>query len=37
MMWPEEIYQRIEGKDWRHIWVVGDIHGCFFNVNEKVT
>ncbi|EGE4657848.1 protein-serine/threonine phosphatase [Salmonella bongori serovar 48:i:- str. 94-0708] len=29
MMQPEEIYHRIEGKDWRHIWVVGDIHGCF--------
>nr|WP_318381335.1 protein-serine/threonine phosphatase [uncultured Enterobacter sp.] len=22
-------YQRIDGHDWRHIWIVGDIHGCF--------
>ncbi|EKJ7661239.1 serine/threonine-protein phosphatase, partial [Salmonella enterica] len=25
MMRPEEIYQRIEAKNWRHVWVVGDI------------
>ncbi|ECE0352797.1 serine/threonine-protein phosphatase, partial [Salmonella enterica subsp. enterica] len=24
MMRPEEIYQRIEAKNWRHVWVVGD-------------
>ena len=23
------MYQKIEGQRWRHIWVVGDIHGCF--------
>lgn len=22
------MYQRIEGKFWRHIWIVGDLHGC---------
>ncbi|MCM6404547.1 metallophosphoesterase, partial [Klebsiella pneumoniae] len=22
------IYQRINGADWRNIWVVGDLHGC---------
>ncbi|XTZ40086.1 protein-serine/threonine phosphatase [Salmonella enterica] len=22
------MYQRIEGTDWRHIWLVGDLHGC---------
>lgn len=22
------MYQHIEGSDWRHIWVVGDLHGC---------
>lgn len=22
------MYQRIEGTDWRHIWIVGDLHGC---------
>lgn len=26
---PDNIYQRIEGSHWRHVWVVGDIHGCF--------
>jgi hypothetical protein len=23
------IYQRINGADWRNIWVVGDLHGCY--------
>lgn len=23
------MYQRIAGEVWRHIWVVGDIHGCY--------
>jgi serine/threonine protein phosphatase 1 len=23
------MYQRIEGKNWRHVWVVSDIHGCY--------
>lgn len=22
------MYQRIEGEDWRHIFIVGDLHGC---------
>ncbi|MGP3593268.1 protein-serine/threonine phosphatase [Vagococcus sp. WN89Y] len=22
------MYKRIDGSDWRHIWVVGDLHGC---------
>lgn len=22
------MYQRIDGSDWRHVWVVGDLHGC---------
>lgn len=26
---PENVYQKIDGTQWRHIWVVGDIHGCF--------
>jgi serine/threonine protein phosphatase 1 len=26
---PDNIYQRIDGTQWRHVWVVGDIHGCF--------
>ncbi|MEJ5071173.1 protein-serine/threonine phosphatase [Enterobacter ludwigii] len=23
------MYQRIDGKAWRHIWLIGDLHGCF--------
>jgi serine/threonine protein phosphatase 1 len=23
------MYQRINGSDWRNIWLVGDLHGCF--------
>lgn len=23
------MYQRIDGDHWRHIWVVGDLHGCY--------
>lgn len=23
------MYQRIDGNKWRHIWIVGDLHGCF--------
>ena len=23
------MYQKIEGKNWRHVWVVSDIHGCY--------
>jgi len=22
------MYQRIDGSDWHHIWLVGDLHGC---------
>ncbi|HFS5790962.1 TPA: protein-serine/threonine phosphatase [Citrobacter werkmanii] len=29
MAQPDNIYQRIEGSHWRHVWVVGDLHGCF--------
>lgn len=36
MMRPEEIYQRIEGKNRRHVWVVGDIHGCFSILMKKL-
>ncbi|EPM5567011.1 metallophosphoesterase [Providencia thailandensis] len=30
------IYLRINGDQYRHIWVVGDIHGCFDLLNEKL-
>lgn len=23
------MYQRIQGENWRYIWLVGDLHGCF--------
>ena len=23
------MYQKIEGENWRHVWVVSDIHGCY--------
>lgn len=23
------MYQRIEGINWRHIWIMGDLHGCY--------
>ncbi len=36
MMRPEEVYQRIEAKNWRHVWVVGDIHGCFSMLMKKL-
>ncbi len=35
-MRPEEIYQRIEAKNWRHVWVVGDIHGCFSMLMKRL-
>lgn len=22
------MYQRIDGANWRHVWIVGDLHGC---------
>lgn len=30
------IYQRIIGADWRNIWVVGDLHGCYTNLMEQL-
>lgn len=30
------IYQRIDGTQWRHVWVVGDIHGCFSMLMAKL-
>lgn len=23
------MYQKLDGRNWRHIWIVGDIHGCY--------
>lgn len=30
------IYQRINGADWRNIFVVGDLHGCYTNLMGKL-
>ena len=30
------IYKRINGADWRNIWVVGDLHGCYTNLMGKL-
>lgn len=30
------IYQRINGADWRNIWVVGDLHGCYTNLMGRL-
>lgn len=30
------VYQRINGADWRNIWVVGDLHGCYTNLMGKL-
>jgi len=30
------IYQRIEGADYRHIYVVGDLHGCLSMLEEQL-
>jgi serine/threonine protein phosphatase 1 len=33
---PDNIYQRIEGSHWRHVWVMGDLHGCFSLLMTKL-
>ncbi|HCO3629129.1 TPA: metallophosphoesterase [Escherichia coli] len=30
------IYQRINGADWRNIWVVGDLHGCYTSLMTQL-
>ncbi len=30
------IYQRINGADWRNVWVVGDLHGCYTNLMNRL-
>ncbi|HBL7007325.1 TPA: protein-serine/threonine phosphatase [Citrobacter koseri] len=36
MKQPENVYQKIEGSQWRHVWIVGDLHGCFSQLMEKL-
>ena len=31
-----KIYQRINGDDWRNVWVVGDLHGCYTNLMSRL-
>ena len=33
---PDNIYQRIAATNWRHVWVVGDLHGCFSLLMSKL-
>lgn len=33
---PDNAYQRVEATRWRHVWVVGDIHGCFSLLMAKL-
>lgn len=33
---PDKIYQRIAATNWRHVWVVGDLHGCFSLLMAKL-
>ena len=33
---PANAYQRVEATRWRHVWVVGDIHGCFSLLMAKL-
>lgn len=30
------IYQRVNGDDFRNVWVVGDLHGCYTNLMGKL-
>lgn len=30
------IYQRIYGDAWRNVWVVGDLHGCYTNLMNRL-
>lgn len=30
------IYQKINGDDWRRIWVCGDLHGCYTNLMNRL-
>lgn len=30
------IYQKINGDEWRNVWVVGDLHGCYTNLMNRL-
>ena len=29
-------YQKINGDNWRHVWAVGDLHGCYTNLMNRL-
>lgn len=31
------MYQRLDGGRWRHIWLVGDLHGCHQRLMQRYT
>lgn len=30
------LYQKINGDDWRNVWVVGDLHGCYTKLMNRL-
>ncbi|EMF5209825.1 protein-serine/threonine phosphatase [Enterobacter roggenkampii] len=30
------MYERIDGRKWRHVWVVSDIHGCYQRLMDEL-
>ncbi|MEJ3963061.1 metallophosphoesterase [Citrobacter braakii] len=30
------VYEKIDGSNWRNIWVVGDLHGCYTNLMNRL-
>lgn len=30
------VYEKIDGSNWRNIWVVGDLHGCYTNLMDRL-
>ena len=30
------VYEKIDGSNWRNIWVVGDLHGCYTNLMNQL-
>lgn len=32
----KEIYQKINGDDYRNVWIVGDLHGCYTNLMNRL-
>ncbi|HHE5967902.1 TPA: metallophosphoesterase [Citrobacter braakii] len=30
------VYEKIDGSNWRNIWVVGDLHGCYTNLMNRI-